>query len=47
MKLWEVKEKKCIENIRMSNTIHRNIYVFNILNNSLIKINNINYEYPF
>jgi hypothetical protein len=27
MKLWELNEKKCIENIKMSNTIHRNIYV--------------------
>ena len=27
MKLWEINEKKCIENIKMTNTVHRNIYV--------------------
>ncbi|CAF0723235.1 unnamed protein product [Brachionus calyciflorus] len=26
MKLWEINEKKCIENIKMSNTIHKHIY---------------------
>ena len=27
MKLWEINEKKCIENIKMSNTVHKYIYV--------------------
>lgn len=27
MKLWEINERKCIENIKMANTVHRNIYV--------------------
>ena len=27
MKLWEIKEQKCIENLRMSNTVHKHIYV--------------------
>lgn len=27
MKLWEINEKKCIENIKMANTVHKNIYV--------------------
>lgn len=27
MKLWEINEQKCIENIRMSNTVHKQIYV--------------------
>jgi WD repeat-containing protein 7 len=26
MKLWEINEKKCIEHIKMTNTIHKNIY---------------------
>jgi len=26
MKLWEINEKKCIEHIKMANTIHKNIY---------------------
>lgn len=26
MKLWEINEQKCVENIRMSNTVHKNIY---------------------
>jgi WD repeat-containing protein 7 len=26
MKLWEINQKKCVENIKMSNTIHKNIY---------------------
>lgn len=27
MKLWEINQRKCVENIKMSNTIHKNIYV--------------------
>lgn len=27
MKLWEINQRKCIENIKMSNTVHKNIYV--------------------
>lgn len=27
MKLWEINEKKCIENIKMPNIVHKSIYV--------------------
>lgn len=30
MKLWEINEKKCIENIKMPNTVHKNIYVISL-----------------
>ena len=26
MKLWEINQKKCVENIKMSNTVHKHIY---------------------
>lgn len=44
MKLWEINQRKCIENIKMSNTVHKNIYVkithilFNQKNKLLITI---------
>ena len=27
MKLWEINGKKCVESIKMSNTVHKKIYV--------------------
>ncbi len=33
MKLWEIKEQKCIENVRMANTVHKHIYVKTLILN--------------